>query len=79
MIFDQYESARRIADELEANNFHEVARKIRDSIDTGVSGTEVFMKIRFYLNPCIYYKSIPAKLASEISYLIHNIDEALNR
>jgi hypothetical protein len=49
--YNHYTEAKSIADILVDVGFKEQATAIRNAIDEGYSGTEIFMQLRFYLSP----------------------------
>lgn len=77
--YDHYAEAKIIADRIEAAGFSDQAENIRHAIDDGRSGTEIFMQLRFYLEPLKADAEIDSETQSRISVLLDKINEALNR
>lgn len=75
--YDHYAEAKSIADQIEAVGFAEEASAVRDAIDTGFSGTEIFMKLRFHLSPLQKNTKIDSAARSRIAVLVNKIDAAL--
>ena len=53
MARDYIEEAGEIASKLRQEGLVELAESINDAIDYSSTGTEILMKLRFYLNKCI--------------------------
>ncbi|MEO9130905.1 MAG: hypothetical protein ABI240_06820 [Sphingomonas sp.] len=77
--YDHYAEAKSIADKIEAAGFSVEAAAVRDAIDEGRSGTEIFMQLRFYLTPLQGNDAIDPATQSQIATLIDRINEALTR
>jgi hypothetical protein len=77
--YDHYAEAKSIADRIEAEGFPDQAVAVRNAIDEGRSGTEIFMQLRFYLAPLQGNTHIDPTTQSRIGMLIDKIDEALTR
>lgn len=77
--YDHYDEAKRIAEQIERAGFKNQANQVRQAIAVGVSGTEIFMKIRFALEPLQNVSGIDLTTRIEIAKLIHKINEALER
>ena len=76
---DHYLEAKSIADCLGEEGFGEQATVVRNAIDNGVSGTEIFMQLRFYLTPLRANTQVDETTRFRIGVLIDKIDEALTR
>ena len=79
MDYDHYREAKGIADQIEAEGFSSEAGEVRDAIDDGRSGTEIFMKLRFYLSPLIEDGRIDDLTRKRIAVLVDKLNEALTR
>lgn len=77
--YDHYAEAKGIADQIEAVGFAAEAAAVRNAIDDGRSGTEIFMQIRFYLTPLLESSQIDASTQTRMAILIDKINEALSR
>lgn len=77
--YDHYAEAKSIADNIEAAGFAVESAAVRDAIDKGRSGTEIFMQLRFYLAPLQGNAEIDPSTQSKIAILLDKINEALTR
>jgi hypothetical protein len=77
--YDQYKEARDIADEIERAGHPSEAEQIRDAIDNGRSGTEIFMQLRFYLQPFQHSTQLDGVTLDRLGVLLANINSALSR
>lgn len=75
---DHYSEARSIADAIERQGYATVAENIRTAISYGFSGTEIFMKLRFYLAPLTHAVALDEKTKSRIQMLHDVLDRALS-
>ncbi|MFD9902633.1 hypothetical protein [Mesorhizobium sp. NPDC059025] len=75
--YDQYSEALAIAERMEACGLRRHAVDIRNSIDDGVSGTEIFMKLRFYLVSIATAKELDVETRARIRVLIEHLNAAL--
>ena len=75
--YDHYARARFIANQLEAQGKVQLAKQVRAAIDEGVSGTEIFMQLRFYLSPLQDDVSINPIIRDQIVVLVGKINEVL--
>ena len=77
--YDHYMEAKSIADCLWEEGFGEQATMVRDAIDYGSTGTEIFMQLRFYLTPLRANTQVDETTRSRICVLVNKIEEALTR
>jgi hypothetical protein len=75
---DHYTEAGSIADAIERQGFANVAENIRTAISQGFSGTEIFMKLRFYLAPLTHSVVLDEKTKFRIQMLHDALDRALS-
>ena len=75
--YDHYTEAKCIADQIEGAGFPEQAQQVRLAIENGVSGTELFMQLQFYLSPLKDNNLIDQNVRNRINVLVGKIDEAL--
>jgi hypothetical protein len=75
--YDHYAEAKSIAGALGSHNQEERADAICDAIDSGVSGTEIFMQVRSYLRPVADDETLPPALRQRIHELLSRIDRTL--
>jgi hypothetical protein len=76
-MYDHYMEARAIAETLQREGLASDAASIRRAIDTGVSGTEIFMQLRFLLAPLLAAPSVSQVTKARIRNLHLKLDEAL--
>jgi hypothetical protein len=77
--YDHYDEARSIADQIDVKGFSDRAAAVRNAIDEGRSGTEIFMQLRFYLEPLLEEGEIDFSTKDQITTLVEKINEALTR
>ena len=77
--YDHYDEAKSIADQIDTKGFSDQAAAVRNAIDEGRSGTEIFMQLRFYLEPLLEEGEIDASTKDQITTLVEKINEALTR
>jgi hypothetical protein len=77
--YDHYDEAKSIADQIDAKGFSDQAAAVRNAIDEGRSGTEIFMQLRFYLEPLLDEGEIDVSTKDQIMTLVERINEALTR
>jgi hypothetical protein len=77
--YDHYIEAKSIVDCLGEEGFVEQATAVRNAIDNGVSGTEIFMQLRFYLTPLMANIQVDETTRFRIGVLVDKIEEALTR
>jgi hypothetical protein len=53
MMYNHYDEANNIISELEKINLLEQANWLKESLENGSTGTEIFMALRFYLDKII--------------------------
>jgi hypothetical protein len=75
--YDHYTEAKKIAARLGHLGWEVEAAKINEAIETGFSGTKIFMELRFLLTPFLYIQTLPADLKIEIGKLHDELDMAL--
>jgi len=77
--YDAYAEAREIAKRIDLEGFSDHAEKIRNAIDHGQSGTEIFMQLRFYLTQLQDNIGIDPATLDRINTLVGKINVALAR
>ncbi len=77
--YDEYFEAKSIANRIELQGFVAEASAIRDAIDMGSSGTEIFMNLCFVLTPFQRGENIDAVTRARIAVLVGRINKALTR
>ncbi|KCZ89068.1 hypothetical protein [Hyphomonas jannaschiana] len=75
--YDHYTEAKCIADQIEGAGFPEQAEQVRQAIENGVSGTEIFMQLRCYLSPLKNNDRIDQQVRHRVNLLVDKIDDAL--
>lgn len=79
MTYDQLSEAKDIAEKIAANGFTETSNAVRHAVDDGRSGTEIFIKLRFYLKPLLSENAIDSTTHNRIKFLLENIEKSLSR
>lgn len=77
-FFDHFAEAKLIVDELEKLGVHDPAQDIRRAIDDGVSGTEIFMQLRFHLLGLLNDPRVSDVTKVGIETLIKELNSALS-
>jgi hypothetical protein len=75
--YDHLEEARAIARDLEAVGHSRAAEQIRESIDEGFSGTEIAMRLRFFLDPIASDETLSDIARARVVMLLTRLDQAL--
>ena len=78
MVYDHYAEAKGIAAELEKAEFTAAATNIRQAIAEGVSGTEIFMQLRFYLRPFVDAPGVSDETKARMRELYAKLDLGLS-
>lgn len=78
MNYDHYQVAREIIQNLRQENKYEWADKLEDAIDSGSTGNEIFMALRWHLQQLKSANvSCQVETASQIDDLINELSKAL--
>lgn len=78
MVKDYYEDAKIIAEKLKNKDYHDYGKEIYEIIESGISSTEILMRLRFALNKIQVNDIVKlTDIDKRIKELIHEIDTAL--
>ena len=76
--YNHYVEAKAIASDLENRGYTSEAILVREAIDRGVSGTEIFMRLRYYLTPFLHEVALTDATRARIALLVEKINSALS-
>lgn len=80
-IFNHYEEARKLAEQLRVEKINSFADKIIKAIEDGSTGTEIFMALRWNINSLLRTKeySLPNDIKDKAKRLYKEIDKELQK
>jgi hypothetical protein len=77
--YDHYKEANDIAIALDREGFDSAATQIREAIEQGATGTEIFMRLRFCLTPLLVESRLSSVTKDRVHVLHAKLDEALRK
>lgn len=75
--FDYYAAAQELIICFEQEGHFEDASNLRNAMEEGSTGTEIFMALRFHLSRIVAKKTLGAKLQEKATVLMIALDNAL--